>query len=74
NGDPEGKYLDADLNLGEMHELYCKMIVAATGSHSEPECLSTYRQVFLQIGLRFGLPKTDSVMHFVGSVRYCVTI
>ncbi|CAG7818016.1 unnamed protein product [Allacma fusca] len=60
NGDPERKYLDADMNITKMHKLYCEMIRAAIGNTTEPECLSTYRQVFLQTGLKIGLPKTDT--------------
>ncbi|CAG7786753.1 unnamed protein product [Allacma fusca] len=60
NGDPERKYLDADMNVTHMHRLYSELYSAGAGSLSEPECLSTYRQVFLETGLRFGLPKTDT--------------
>ncbi|CAG7678363.1 unnamed protein product [Allacma fusca] len=60
NGDPERKYLEAELNVTQMHRLYCEMLCAAIDSHKEPESLSTYRQVFLETGLKFGLPKTDT--------------
>ncbi|CAG7825359.1 unnamed protein product, partial [Allacma fusca] len=43
-----------------MHALYSEMFFAAIDSNSEPECLSTYRSIFLETGLKFGLPKTDT--------------
>ncbi|CAG7815618.1 unnamed protein product [Allacma fusca] len=60
NGDPERKYLQNELNVTQMHRMYCEMLCAAIDSHAEPESLSTIRQVFLETGLKFGLSKTDT--------------
>ncbi|CAG7822486.1 unnamed protein product, partial [Allacma fusca] len=52
----ERKYLDADMNIIKMHKLYCeKELLLAMLLNQR---LSTYRQVFLQTGLKIGLPKS----------------